>query len=323
MTAPDTENGMERTEHRRARQRQRLQAAEAEVFAHYGIAAVSGPLVLADPPTRTRVVRVGHGPATVLLHGATLASAAWAPLLPHLQGRTLYLVDLPGCGLADPFDYEGVDLSAHQTAFVGSVLDALGLQEAALVGASMGGWFALRFAIERPERVVAVALVTAPAIALPGAVVPVPMAVTSTRLGRRLSAVTPPPSARMTRRLLATIGGDGSVAGVPDAMFDALGAAMALGTDSSTSLDLFRWRTPHPHLQVGDSELSGCRPPVLFVWGEDDKVQSPDAGQRAAGLLPKGRIEVLPGGHGLWFDQPHRCGQLLTEFLREAEQQPA
>jgi pimeloyl-ACP methyl ester carboxylesterase len=314
---------MDRAQRRRAEQRARLQAAEAEAFAHYGVEATTEPLTLAAPQLTTRVVRIGSGPPTVLFHGSTLTSTVWAPLLPHLPGRSLYLIDLPGCGLADPFDYTGVDLASHQTAFVGSVLDALGLGRAALVGASMGGWFALRFAIERPERVVAAALVTAPAIALPGSLVPVPMALTSTWLGRRLAAHTPPPSARMTRRMLKTIGGDGSVDGVPDVLFDALGAAMALATPSGVTLDLYRWRTPHPDLHITDAELAACRPPVLLVWGEDDKVQSPEAGERAAQLLPQGRLEVLPGGHGLWLEHPERCGRLLTDFLHEAEQQPA
>lgn len=43
----------------------------------------------------------------VLLHGGALTSTVWAPLLAHLPGRSLYLVDLPGCGLAAAFDYRG------------------------------------------------------------------------------------------------------------------------------------------------------------------------------------------------------------------------
>ena len=303
----------------RQEQRARLQAAEVDAFAAYGVDAVSEPLVTADPPLTTRVVRVGSGVPTVLFHGGALTSTVWAPLLAHLPGRALHLVDLPGCGLADPFDYRGVDLPSHQVAFVGSVLDALGLERAALIGASMGGWFALRFAIARPERVVAAALVTAPAMALPGARMPVPMAVTSTWLGRRLSAVTPPPSARLTRRMLAAIGGDGSVTGAPDALFEALGAAMALSAPSIATLDMCRWRTPHAGLQVTAAELAACPVPVLLVWGEDDKVQPPEAGAWAAGLLPQGRLEVLPGGHGLWFEHPQRCGEELTGFLAEVD----
>jgi pimeloyl-ACP methyl ester carboxylesterase len=314
---------VDRAERRRAEQRERLEAAESKTFTHYGVDAASEPLVLADPPITTRVVRVGAGPPTVLLHGGALASTVWAPLLAHLPGRSLYLIDLPGCGLADPFDYRGVDLASHQTAFVNSVLDALDLDRAALIGASMGGWFALRFAIERAERVVAAAIITAPALALPGSLMPTPMALTSTWLGRRLGVITPPPSARMTRRMLATIGGDGSGTEAPEALFDALGAATALGVPSVVTLDICRWRTPHAHLQLTEAELAACRPPVLLVWGEDDEVQSPAAGARAARLLPHGRLEVFPGGHGLWFEHPRRCGQLLTEFLRGSEHQLA
>jgi pimeloyl-ACP methyl ester carboxylesterase len=307
---------------RRRRQRARLTAAEAETFAHYGVEASSEPLVVHDPQLTTRVVRVGSGPPTVLFHGGAMTSTVWAPLLAHLPDRSLLLVDLPGCGLADAFDYRGVDLASHQTAFVGSVLDALGLQRASLIGASLGGWFTLRFAIERPERVTAAALITAPALALPGALMPVPMALTSTWLGRRLGAISPPPSARTVRRMLGAIGGDGAVAGVPEPMFDALGAAMALAAPSTATLDLCHWRTPHAHLQVTEAELAACPTPVLFLWGTDDKVQPPDAGAWAASLLPRGQLEVLPGGHGLWFEQPERCGHVLSEFLRNGAADP-
>ncbi len=313
---------MIRVDRKRTEQRARLQDAEAETFAHYGVDATSEPLVLADPALTTRVVKLGSGPPTVLFHGASMTSTVWAPLLEHLPGRSLFLVDLPGCGLADAFDFQGVDLARHQAAFVGAVLDALGLDRAALIGASMGGWYTLRFAIERPERLSAAALVTAPAMALPGALMPVPMALSGTWLGRRMAGSGPPPSMRMTRRMLATIGGDSSVAGAPDALFDALGAAMALAAPSYATLDMCRWRTPHPHLQITESELAACRPPLLLLWGDADKVQPPEAGERAASLLPHGRLEVLPGGHGLWFEHPQRCGQLLTQFLHGTEHQP-
>ncbi len=312
---------MDRAERRRAEQRARLQDAEEAAFTHYGVAVTSEPLVVADPPLTTRVVRVGSGPPTVLFHGGALTSTVWAPLLRHLPGRSLLLVDLPGCGLADEFDYRGVDLASHQTAFVDSVLDALGLQRAALIGASLGGWFTLRHAIERPGRLTAAALVTAPAISLPGALMPVPMALSSTRLGHRMAAIARPPSAGMTRRMLAAIGGPGSVAGAPKALFDALGAATALAAPTMATLDLCRWRTPHPHLQFTEAELTACRTPTLLLWGEDDKVQSPEAGAWAARLLPRGRLEVLPGGHGLWFEHPRRCGELLTGFLQDAERE--
>jgi pimeloyl-ACP methyl ester carboxylesterase len=308
------------------RERARLLDAEREVCSHYGIEASSEQLELEHPPTTTRVVRVGTGPPTVLLHGAMMSATAWAPLVPHLPGRTLHLIDLPGCGLAAPFDHTGVDYAAHQSAFVGSVLDALGLGGAPLIGASLGGWFALRFTLDHPERVTALALVSAPALALPGARVPVPMAVLGRgRPARLLDRLLPAPSARMTRRMLTSIGGGPPPPEVPDAMYDALGAAMALSRTSSLSAgpSMYRGRTPLPQVAVSHEELARCPVPVLFVWGDRDKVQSPDAGRRAAQALPLGRIEVVPGGHAIWFDEPERCGRILTDFLTAPGPAPA
>lgn len=300
-------------------QRDRLVAAEAEVFAHYDVEVSSRCLVLEGlGDMSVRVVTTGEGPATVLLHGASMAAPVWAPLLPHLPGRTLHLVDLPSCGLTDPIDLGDSDYPGHQAAFVGGVLDALGLDRAPLVGASLGGWYALRFAVEQPDRVTSLALVSAPAMALPGARLPVLMATLGhPAIGRLVDAVTPAPSARMTRRMLAVIGGGGGIDGVPGAMFDALGAAMGLSraTMLSAAPAMYRGRKALPHVMVSEEELAGCPVPVLLVWGDRDSVQPAEAGIRAAELLPRGRIEVLPGGHGIWFEHPERCGALLTEFL--------
>ena len=56
--------------------------------------------------------RCGRGPATVLPHGSSMAATVWAPLLPHLPGRSPCLIDLPGSGLGEPFDHAGVDNAA-------------------------------------------------------------------------------------------------------------------------------------------------------------------------------------------------------------------
>ncbi|MEX2619074.1 MAG: alpha/beta hydrolase [Egibacteraceae bacterium] len=308
------------------RERARLGAAEAAVFAHYGVDASSESLSVDDPPLVTRVVRCGRGAPTVLFHGGGMTATVWTPLLPHLPARSLNLIDLPGCGLADAFDYTCVDLAEHQAAFVGSVLDALGLQRAALVGSSLGGMYALRFTLQQPERVTALSLISAPAFALPGARIPFPMSLSSNRLlGRLMTALAPSPTPRMMRRVLAMIGGKQGLEGVPEALFDALGAAMALAGPTTASLgpESFRWSRPHPHLVVTDQELTNCHVPVQLIWGDTDKVQSPDAGIRAVELLPDGRIEILPGGHGIWFDAPARCGELLTDFLRSVEEEGA
>jgi pimeloyl-ACP methyl ester carboxylesterase len=74
---------------------------------------------------------------------------------------------------------------------------------------------------------------------------------------------------------------------------------------------------------VTDATLATCEVPVAMIWGDDDRVQGPEAGRHAAEVLPDARLDVLPGGHGIWVDQPERCGRLLTEFLERIEQRQA
>lgn len=94
---------------------------------------------------------------------------------------------------------------------------------------------------------------------------------------------------------------------------------MALAAPTLATLDVCSWRTPHPQLQFSETELRACPVPALLLWGGDDTVQTPQAGASAARLLPAGRLEVLPGGHGLWLEHPRRCGELLSGFLQTVE----
>jgi pimeloyl-ACP methyl ester carboxylesterase len=117
----------------------------------------------APPPTASGYVTVGglemyyerHGSGAplVLLHGAMgTIESCFAELLPLLARRfELVALELQGHGhtrdIDRPLTYRGM---ANDT---GAVLDALGIQRAALVGYSMGGAVALQLAFDRPELV--------------------------------------------------------------------------------------------------------------------------------------------------------------------------
>jgi pimeloyl-ACP methyl ester carboxylesterase len=72
-------------------------------------------------------------------------------------------VDRPGQGLADPFDYRGVDLLDHARTFLSDILDALELPTVEVAANSLGALWSVAFAIEAPNRVSRLALVGAPA----------------------------------------------------------------------------------------------------------------------------------------------------------------
>ena len=108
---------------------------------------------------RLHVASSGQGSALVMLHGFTGSAVTWDFLRPALEERhRLIAVDLPGHGRSsspsDPGRYSldrlAVDLSA--------LLDSLEVQRAAIMGYSMGGRAALRFAVAQPNRISALIL---------------------------------------------------------------------------------------------------------------------------------------------------------------------
>jgi 3-oxoadipate enol-lactonase len=91
----------------------------------------------------------GSGPAVVLLHEGVVDSRIWEPFLPHVDGQLRTIrYDQRGYGRSPMWTgpYSPVDDLV-------SVLDAAGVEQAALVGTSRGGRIAIQATLERPERV--------------------------------------------------------------------------------------------------------------------------------------------------------------------------
>src|SRR3954468_4815369 len=101
----------------------------------------------------------GSGEPLLLLHGGIGAGAMFAPILPALaEGRRVITVDLQGHGgTADVDRPLGADLMADDIA---ALLDHLGLEQADVMGYSLGGKVALRLAIQHPARVRRLVLVS-------------------------------------------------------------------------------------------------------------------------------------------------------------------
>ena len=111
----------------------------------------------------TQLFDLGTGPPLVYVHGGLSGAFEVVPILGALaQNHRVLAVDRPGHGLADPFDYRGVDLPGHARTFLGDVLDALDLEAPAVVANSIGAYFAVALALDTPRRVSRLAIVGAP-----------------------------------------------------------------------------------------------------------------------------------------------------------------
>ncbi|MEE8284061.1 MAG: alpha/beta hydrolase [Alphaproteobacteria bacterium] len=101
-----------------------------------------------------RYMEDGSGPAVVLFHGASLGSSAdvyrrnIGPLA--AAGFRVIAFDFPGFGLSDYCEDGSVGLKKRTTL---GLMDALGLEKAALVGHSQAGNVAVALGLEQPQRV--------------------------------------------------------------------------------------------------------------------------------------------------------------------------
>ena len=93
-----------------------------------------------------------RGTPIVLIHGIGNSAEIWSSLVLRLSREYLvYAPDLPGFGKTPPAP-EGFNIATH-VLYLKRFLDSLGYPQVTLVGNSLGGWIATRFAIANPERV--------------------------------------------------------------------------------------------------------------------------------------------------------------------------
>ncbi|HUA10944.1 MAG TPA: alpha/beta hydrolase [Solirubrobacteraceae bacterium] len=278
---------------------------------------------LADPPVAVRVLEAGDGPPVLLVHGSGMSASTWAPLMPYLEGHRVIAFDIPGFGLSDAFDYSGRSLHSHAVAQLSSLLDALALERVPIIGTSLGGMWALCLAVEAPDRVAAVASLGVPAVALRGMRGDPAFTALSTPVVRQVVARIGSPSVAMTSRTLARGPlGPRAAEKAPDGFFEVVheGARQpGYRTAMLSHMRLaFRFGRPRSENFLSDNELRQLATPVLMIWGDEDPYGGPEIGRRACDLMPNAQLEVIPGRHAPFLDDPERCGVLIDKLIRSA-----
>ena len=287
--------------------------AQARLLEAYGAQADSHFVDLAEPALRTHYLECGQGDAVMMIHGGNSWAASWAPLLQPLSRHFhLYIPDRPGCGLTEKVNYRGVPFRENSVAFVKSFLDLIGVERVSLVGNSMGGYFALAFALAHPQRVVKIALIGA--VPLINEAMPIPHRVLSVPglnrlIWRRVLASAAPPRAlyaqpEKLRPEVLTCARVG--ARLPGAMKSWLTMVEEVGT-------LAGYRSRY-NLK---GEMNSLRVPTLFIQGDQDGFGTVASEERVQKDMPSSELEVVRNaGHVPWYDETAHCSRALLDFLR-------
>ncbi len=100
----------------------------------------------------------GDGPPLLLVHGFSLTSHVWDPLLqPLLAEYTVILPDLPGHGQSSWLSHGSTRRETARA--LNAALDSLGFHGVRAVGHSAGAVTVLHMALDRPGRIEAMALI--------------------------------------------------------------------------------------------------------------------------------------------------------------------
>lgn len=266
---------------------------------------------------RIHLLEAGDGPPLVHLHGTNTSSLSHLALLDRLPDVWSIAPDRPGLGLSDPLPTRPADVRDAAVRFVDEVLDAVGVQSAVLAGGSMGGVWAIWFALARPERAIGLVLLGSPPM-LQGARIPAPLRlVTTPVLGDLLTRVRP--SRANVIRLMTFMGEGKTIIDHPDLLDSLVVGARDPITRATNLAELRSIITPRgarPQMQIRPDELRRLTVPTLLVWGDHDPVASVEVAEGAARLIPRAQLEVLPAGHVPWLGHPDHVAELVSAFTR-------
>ncbi len=266
-------------------------------------------VVVDDRPVN--VVDIGEGDVVVFVHGLGANWQSWLEQLPHVaaSGRRAIALDLPGFGHSAP-PKDGLSISGYGRT-VAAVLDELGVERAAFVGNSMGGFVAVEVALNEAALVERLVLVSAAAlwnerlVARPTVVASKLMRLYGPLLASRRDFL---PRRRMLR--VETLRG----AGIrhPEWIPAPLAAELMSGTGSPGFTDgvqaLYDYR-------IRD-RLSEVEAPTLVVWGTNDPLVPLWHAFEYEELIPHARVVVFRDtGHVPMLERPVRFNAVLDDFL--------
>ena len=266
----------------------RIQVQGADIYAYTG-----GKAFDANKPT------------AIFIHGVLCDHSVWALQSRYManHGWNVLAIDLPGHCKSSGAAPQSVEEAAS---FVGQLMDAAGLQKAALIGHSWGSLIAMQAAAQLGPRISHLVLV---GTAAPMKVSPALLDMAQNVPDKAIAMVQ-----TFSRATLSPPNGAGSWV---------FGAGTALGRRvlaSNPNVNLLhRGFVACDSYAGGEAAMAQLSAPVLFVLGEQDQMTPPKAAKgmidaaKAAGKTVK--VQMIANGHNQMTESPDATLFAIRDFL--------
>ncbi len=244
---------------------------------------------LSSGDVRIHYSTYGRGPNVVLIHGLTsTAEDNWGAVTTALADRyRLITFDARGHGQSEGPHAAGV-YGLEMVNDVLHLMDHLALQDAHIVGYSMGGLIALRFAIDHPDRVAS--------LIVGGQGFETDQELQTTVAGAAVL--------RETNSALALVPN-------PDLVRESVRETFMKTLAGNDALALAALMEQYAELGFSTDELRGIEVPLLAIVGTEDPALA--AVQRMKSILDTTRVVRVP-------DETHLSTPLTAQFVSAIEQ---
>ena len=239
----------------------------------------------------------GQGDPLVVIHGGGAGADSWVQNVAELsQHYRIYVPDLPGFGHSQTM--EGDYGISEFVEFVEDFTRSLGLKRFHLVGHSIGGGIALRYALKFPHRISKLVLVSSMFL---GKEIALWVTVLSSCTLCRSLGIAAAIILKAVKRLV-------NLVYAPLKFVNPLPRAKV---NFGTAVTTFREQAA-----VLVNQLSELMVPTLLVWGANDGIVPVSNAYDAAQLIPDCQLHVFEDcGHSVYKQKVKEFSHLLTTFL--------
>ena len=244
-------------------------------------------------------------PTVIFIHGVLNDHSVWILQTRYLanHGYNVLALDLPGHCRSAGAPPASVEEAAG---FIIALMDAAGVEKAALVGHSFGSLIALEAAARAPQRVSHLVMVGTA----------YPMKVSPLLLENSISQ--PMKAIDMVNTFShSTLAPPPSTLGPGTWLYGGSRALMKRVLASNSSVNVFHTGFKAcDDYRNGEAAMAQVQAPTLFVLGRQDQMTPAKAAQSLVSKAANGRVALIEAGHALMTEEPDGVLFAIRDFLQ-------